>query len=151
MDEPIARPVFRNPDKVPVLRFRELLRNRGLTPQEGLVIEDIDLVALRYGPLIGRDYSADGQFLLGEVKHGKVALPYAQQRTFKLIHRLLRLADPEKKYYLGFYFLQELDDTGWIINGKTLSESDFIQFIEGKIQIPSIFDEDINQTTEEIK
>ena len=135
-----AKPVFRNPDKVPLLVFREILRNKGLTPQQGLVIEDMDFIALRFGPLIGRSYNDDGQFIMGEVKKGMVELAYAQKRTFGLMHRLLRLGDAERKYYLGFFFVQELEDSIRVINGRKLSEDDFVKFMEGKIQIPSMFD-----------
>ena len=127
------KPVFKHPDIVPVLRFRELLRQKGLTPKEGLVVEDIDIIALRFGSIIGRPYDADGEFILGEVKHGLVKPDYAQKRTFGLIDRILRLGDPEKKYYKGFFLIQELDDSTWVVNGKTLSEDQFVQFIEGKI------------------
>jgi hypothetical protein len=135
MDNPNGKPVFRNPDKVPVLRFRELLRDKGLTPEKGLVVEDIDIVALRYGPIIGRHKDADGEFILGEVKHGLAKTDYAQRRTFSLINRLLRLGDPEKKYYKGFFLIQELEDSTWRVNGTTLSESQFVEFIEGKLII----------------
>lgn len=132
-------PKLRNPDKVEVFPWREWGRQYLPKPQEGMVLEDIDLVVLRFGPLEGRPYSADGRFLLAEIKQGGGGkLEYAQERVFGLLHRLLRKSDPTKQYYVGFYLIQ-WGEVGAIVNGRKLTWVQLRDFMLGKLSIPSLW------------
>jgi len=134
---------FRNPDKLQVLPIREYIRENCPGPGAGLVVEDLDLVPLQYGPLIGRHKNADGQFMLVEVKHPGFGIGYAQKRLFMMMDRLLRLGDPEGKFYIGFYVLNWNDGANRPIalNGKPCDAEMFNNWISGKMHIePYSFD-----------
>ena len=135
----MLKPIFRNPDKIQVLPWREWIREELPAPKEGFVVEDLDLIVLQFGPLIGRKYSDDGKFMLIEIKYEKFDIDYAQRRLFELIHRLLRKADPDKHYYIGFYIITWSDKGDICINGKKISKEQLKQFLMGEIDIPSFF------------
>jgi len=119
-----SKPIFRNPDKVQVLPWRDWMRVNCPTPGQGLVVEDLDLVVLRYGPLEGRPRDADGKFLFMEVKCKGASVGYAQQRVFGLIDRLLKKADPNGAFYIGYFVLHWFDDYV-AIGGKRMSLPEF--------------------------
>ena len=107
--------------------------------REGLVLEDLDLVVLHYGRLIGRPHSADGRFMLVEIKtkYGKVG--YAQQRVYKLIHKLLRYADPNHQYYGGYHVLH-WDPPQFKLDNYPITEQQMKDFLMGRIYIVSPLD-----------
>ena len=107
--------------------------------QGGMVIEDLDLVPLMFGTLINRPYAADGKFMLVEIKEKYGQMGYAQKRVFQLMHRLLRKADPQKEYYIGFYLVKWNSHKPESVNGIPVTESEFVEFMTGKKYIPSLF------------
>jgi len=105
-----------------------------------MVIEDLDLIVRRFGPLASQGSDKQGNFALLEIKHEHSRMPYAQQETFKLIHHLLRMADPDKSHYQGFYLVGWFD--GFVfVNGTRLNMEQFKSFLMGKMTISSMFDE----------
>lgn len=134
------KPIFRNPDKYQVLEWREWMRDKLPNGQSGMVVEDLDLVPLLFGPLINRPYKDDGKFMLIEIKTMSGQMGYAQGRLFSLIHRLLRDADPSRYYYIGFYIVRWNDNKPESVNGVMITEHEFIDFLTGKKQIKSMFD-----------
>jgi len=118
----------------PEIPWRTLIRERAYTSAEGLVAEDIDLVVLRYGPLIDRPKDADGEFMLCEFKHENTEIGYAQRRTFNLIHQILRKGDPEGRHYKGSYSVHWFDDRA-LVNHKPLTHDEFIEWINGAIDL----------------
>lgn len=138
----MATPVFRNPDKFQVLPIREYIRAQCPRPNEGLVVEDLDLVPLIYGPLVGRPKDADGKFMLVEIKHTGYGIGYAQARLFSMMDKLLRIADPMKKHYIGFYVLNWDSNANKPIalNNKPCDDNYFKQWLTGKIEVePYLF------------
>lgn len=141
----IARmvPTFRNPDKYQVLKWREWGRKNLPSPGDGMVLEDLDLVALTYGALVQRPKDADGKFRLIEIKERGGSMGYAQQRVFGLMHRLLRQSDPQREYYDGFYLVRWNDDSV-SVNGTKMSMEQFKAWMVGQLaysQCPlSMFD-----------
>lgn len=128
----MRKPVFRNPDVLPLLGFREYIRNNFPSGPDGLVAEDIDLIIRWYGPNFGLDNN--GQFILCELKNGlheKVGL--AQQMTFGLIHRLLKHADPNGRYYKGFYVINYTDEdwerASFKVNGQDMTLKELNRFL----------------------
>lgn len=95
------KPVFRNPDKFQVLPWREFIRQNLPAGNEGFVAEDLDLIVRIY-----KHDDPEGKFMLIELKYQQSTLNTAQKRTFGLIDKLLRKADPERKKYFGFYLVQ---------------------------------------------
>ena len=131
------KPTFRNPDKFQVLPIREYIRNHCPGPRAGLVVEDLDLVPLIYGPLVGRHRNADGKFMLVEVKHPGFGLGYAQKRVFALVDRLLRKGDPAGDFYIGFYILNWDNNTNKpvALNGYSCDEAMFQDWLTGRVEI----------------
>lgn len=129
------KPVFRNPDKFQVLPFREWLRKNKPSGGQGYVVEDLDLVLRVYGSRYNQD--AIGAFMLIELKFGSAYIRTAQKRTFGLIHKLLRLADPEAKRYAGYFVIQydneDWDIAGFRINRKKVTRQEFDNFLDFKI------------------
>jgi len=111
------------------------MRHNLPTPSEGFVVEDLDLIVLRFGPLENRPYSEDGRFMLIEIKQKDKPLGYAQRRVFQLIDSILRLGDRKRQFYLGFYVIH-WDEREVKVNGRTLSLDDFRMFLLGQLQIP---------------
>ena len=138
------KPVFRNDDKIQRLKFRDWFRENMPSGSNGFVVEDLDLVVRWYGRSFDTD--ADGKFILVELKFGNSTIGIAQQKTFGLIDKLLRLTDPEKKRYLGYFVIQysdeDWDKSEFKINGSPISRSDFQDFWKLKHLIPSYFDQE---------
>lgn len=136
-------PVFRNPDKYQVLKWRDWSRKNLPTASDGMVLEDLDLVALTYGSLIARPANADGRFRLIEIKEERGAMGYAQQRVFGLIHRLLRQADHEHEFYDGF-FLVKWNSDHVVVNGQYMAMDEFKLWMTGQLSFSkcplSLFD-----------
>lgn len=136
--------VFRNPDKVQQLPFRDYIREHCPGARDGLSVLDLDMVPLLFGNMVGRPSKADGKFMLTEIKANGAKLNYAQERLLMLMHRLLRQADPDKKFFIGSYLLHWDYDTNKpaSLNYKRISDADFQQWITGKLDWPSLFDGD---------
>lgn len=140
----MSQPVFRNPDLYQVLPLREYLRGALPSGGDGCVIEDLDLLVRHYGPRYQLD--SFGRFMLVEQKHPGSDIGTAQKRTFGLLHQLLRMADPDRKRYLGYYLL-------WVHFGPNntpifpitinrqhvLSEPDFLKWLNGETILPSLW------------
>lgn len=134
--------VFRNPDKVQQLPFRDYIRERCPGPSGGLVVTDLDLIINQFGPLVGRKKDDDGRIYLVELKAAGAALNYSQSRTMQLMHKLMRIADPARKFYGGSYLLHwDYERNIPVrINGKPVTEQQFTDWMTGKLEIPSLFD-----------
>lgn len=138
----MAKPRIRNPDLIQILPWREWIRENMPTGTEGIVVEDLDLIVLRFGPQEGLGYNDNGRFMLVEIKQKGAPLPYAQKRVFGLVHQVLRRGDPARRYYLGFYLVHWYEEHHVKINGReVLDMEQFRAFLLGKIDIPSMFDD----------
>lgn len=134
--------IFRNPDKVQQLPFRDYIREHCPGASAGLSVLDLDLVPLLFGQMVNRPKNADGKFMLVEIKSDRAALNYAQQRLLTMMHRLLRKADPEGLHYIGTYLLQWDTETNSParINGEPIDGAEFVRWITGDLNLPSLFD-----------
>ena len=128
-----GKPVFRNPDKIQVLEWREWMRKNMPIGRAGFVAEDLDLIVRRYGSL--EHGSSDGKFMLIEIKQCGKTIGYAQKRTFGLIDRLLRLSDPNKEHYIGFYLINWNGDHVVINQKEKLDMNGLKQFLLGELEI----------------
>lgn len=134
--------IFRNPDKFQVLPFREWLRNRMPNGSSGFVVEDLDLVIRWFGRNFG--YDSAGAFILIDLKFGRADLGMAQVKTFGLLDKLLRTADPGYERYLGFYLVQ-YDNEDWEkanfrINYHDVTRDEFSRFWHRKYILESYFE-----------
>lgn len=138
--------VFRNPDKVQQLPFRDYIRDYCPGAKDGLSVLDLDMVPLLFGRMVNRPKDADGKFMLTEIKASGAGLNYAQKRLLMLMHKLLRKADPDKKFYIGSYLLHWDYDGNkpTALNNKLISDDEFKEWITGKLEWPSLFDGDGN-------
>lgn len=134
--------VFRNPDLVQQLPFRDYIRDNCPGASQGLSVLDLDLVPLLFGGIINRPRDADGQFMLVELKKVGVGLNYAQARLLKMMHTLLRKADSIQEYYIGCYLLHWDYDTNRPIalNSHSISAELFLAWITGKQYVQSLYD-----------
>lgn len=82
------------------LPLRWFIRERCPGPDDGLIVEDLDLV------LRSTITSSVGKFRLVEHKHGSAPIKTAQAMTFGLMDALFRVADPGGDYYDGWYVLR---------------------------------------------
>lgn len=135
--------VFRNPDLVQQLPFRDYIREHCPGPGGGLVVTDLDLIVNQFGALVGRGRDEDGRIFLTELKTAGTALNYAQNRTMQLMHKLMRLGDPERKHYGGAYLLHWDNENNkpTAINWRPITEQQFQDWMSGKIEIPSMYDD----------
>jgi len=141
----VAKPEFRNPDKFQVLPFREWIRKNLPTGNEGVTIEDLDLVVRVYGNQYGSD--GQGKFMLIELKFDDSWIGYAQMKTFRLIDKILKAGDAEGNRYKGYFVLQYTDEnwdqSTFTINRIPITKTDLIKFFlfDNEIlkTIPSIF------------
>lgn len=134
-----TKPVFRHPDLYQVLPWREWIRENIPNGSSGYVAEDLDLIIRRYGK--AADGNPDGRFMFIEIKYPGAVMGHAQRMTFGLIHRLLRKADPEHEWYVGFYLVHWND--GYVdVNGIQKTLEQFKDFLMGKSNILSLFDND---------
>jgi len=125
--------------------FRDWIRERCPAGKEGFVCEDLDIVINCFGKMIGRNHSGDGRIKLIEKKINR-NMKYPQQRTFELLDRLLRMADPKGKFYRGLYtvkfpLIQKVEDFNIATfevkkhpNGpiKSMDAEEFIAFLQDK-------------------
>ena len=107
------RPTFDRPD-LGILPFREHMRQRMPLPKDGWVSEDVDCVVRAYGGNFDTD--TNGKFMLLEYKEGRAWPRLAQQMTFGLIDSLLKMADPERERYLGYYIIGYDKDSANLLN-----------------------------------
>lgn len=138
--------IFRNPDKVQQLPFRDYIREHCPGARDGLSVLDLDMVPLLFGELVNRGKNDDGKFMLTEIKNDGAQLNYAQKRLLHLMHKLLRSADPEKKFYIGCYLLHwdHAQNLPAKINNRRIDEETFKRWMTGKLELPSMFDETTN-------
>lgn len=121
----------------PSLPWREWIRENIPIGKAGYVAEDLDLLFLRFGPAVRKPYNADGEFILVEIKSADIPLPYAQQRVFGLLDRLLKLGDPQAGFYKGFYQVI-WGEENVIVNEVELSKNEFRKFLLGTRLIPPL-------------
>ncbi len=135
--------VFRNPDLYQQLPFRDYIRQHCPGANAGLIVTDLDMIVNHIGALVGRRRNDDGRILLVELKDMGADLNYSQSRTMQLMHKLMRKADPERKFYGGSYLLHwdNKNNVPCRINSKPITEQQFNDWITGKLEIPSLFDE----------
>ena len=131
------RDLFGDHPMFPRTPLREWIRKHIPAPSAGYVAEDLDLIFLRFGKIIGRDKNADGQFILCEWKLAWKPLPYSQQRVFGLMDKILRKGDPSGTYYQGFYYIcwDGKTEPVWLNNNR-VAIADFQAFLLGKKIIP---------------
>jgi len=134
--------VFRHPDLVQQLPFRDYIRENCPGASQGLSVLDLDLVPLLFGQIIGRPKNADGKFMLTEIKKVGVPLNYAQGRLLMMIHNLLRKSDPQQEHYIGSYLLHwDYEDNSPVaINGIPATSDLFREWITGGRYIRSLYD-----------
>lgn len=131
--------VFRNPDKVQRLPYREFIREFGPNGREGFVVEDLDIVLRWFGKRYGED--ADGAVRLVEVKHGSKALETAQIKTFGLLDMGLWLGLGRR--YGGFYVIRT--DVEWNqaqefrVNKAKLTKDEFLHWLDRDIEIEPLW------------
>lgn len=131
------KPVFRNPDLYQVLPWRDWMRENLPGGGAGMVVEDMDIVLRRYGPLA--NWCRDGTISFIEVKTFSSFMGRAQEMTFGLIDRLMRKADPDEKYYKGYYVIR-WNPPHYAINECAVTEDELKQFFVGERSYPSYFD-----------
>ena len=124
-------PTFRNPQLFEELPYRRWIRAHLPWGRSGYVVEDVDMVVRVYGTAYVQDET--GAFMLIELKYKRARMGYAQRRTFGLLHRLLRRADPNGERYKGFYLVQ-YDDEDWdkarfTVNGVKMSRERYAEFL----------------------
>ena len=136
------RNLFGEHELFPRTPLRQWMRLHVPSPEQGYVVEDLDLIYLRYGKPIRRGKKADGQFILCEWKLRKRFMDYSQERVFGLIDRLLRLADPTGIYYQGFYLITWGGTSNLLwINKSKITQLQFQSFLFGEFHIePYRFD-----------
>jgi len=134
--------VFRNPDLYQQLPFRDYIRQHCPGANAGLIVTDLDMIINHIGALVDRRRDEDGRISLVELKDISTALNYTQSRTMQLMHKLMRASDPEHKFYRGSYLLQwdNKNNVPCRINGKPVTEQEFVDWMIGKLEIPSLFD-----------
>jgi len=134
---------FRNPGIFQRLPFRDWIRREMPNGADGFVAEDLDLVVRHYGA--GFELDSNGRFMLCEIKIDRGIFNKAQQKTFSLIHGLLREADPFCERYIGFFRIHTTvewpDATHFTVNGNKLTPQQFKDFLLGAHRVESMFDD----------
>lgn len=124
----MAQPVFRNPDKIQVLPYREWLRKNKPSGSQGCIVEDLDLVLRVYG--INFHTDATGKLMLIELKFGNAWIGTSKIKTFGLLDSLCRIADPDRLRYLGYYVVQydneDWDTANFRINRTSVTHKEFV-------------------------
>ncbi len=102
--------------------------------KQGMVLEDLDLVPLLFGNMLGQKYHEHGKFMLVEMKSWGYSMSYPQKRLFGMMDALLRFADSHGKHYMGCYVVwwDNEENRPAAINMQPCSDAEFIQWIEGK-------------------
>lgn len=137
------KPVFRNPDKLQQLPYRDYLRENFPSGADGYVVEDLDVVLRTYGTRFRSDDT--GRVMLIELKYHPHWIGPAQQRTFGLIHQLMRKGDPDRERYLGYYVVWH-DNSDWEasnfwINRKPVDRQIFHRFLSFEdVGIPGLWE-----------
>jgi hypothetical protein len=114
---------------------RDFLRKHLPHAAQGQVVLDLDLVLRVYG----RD-DQEGRFRLVELKKTGAPMAYGETRTFRLIDRLLRQADPTGRHYDGFHVI-ETATREWetldifVVNGVHLDRDDFIAWCNFRLDV----------------
>lgn len=126
--------MFRNPDKLQVLPFREWMRSNLPNGQQGMVVEDLDVVPLLFGGLVGRGYNDHGKFMLVEIKSCGFGMTYPQKRLFGMMDTLLRFADPKAQHYMGCFLVWWNNEANMpvAINLQPCTEVEFALWMQGK-------------------
>lgn len=126
------RPKFNHGDKVQQLPLRDFIRDHCLTPHQGLIVEDLDLIIRRYTieDEFGRfrliEHKQSTQKLYSNLKGGQVM-------TFGLVDAMLRIADPDLVRYEGLFILttptEDIEHTDtFYVNGHALTRDRFIDW-----------------------
>lgn len=115
--------------------WREWIRKNIPGGSSGYVFEDLDLVTRRFYP-----EDSTGRFMLIEMKYADSKLGRAQIWTFGLIDRLLRIGDPKRLRYLGYYLLQYPNEdpdkcTQVTVNGKIITIDELKRFLTFELEI----------------
>lgn len=132
---------------------REWLRHAIPNAASGFVLEDLDLIVRFYDRRSYEKYSAYGRYLKVENKWNSDQMPTGQRMTHEFEHKLLRKADPERQYYVGFYLINwpslpmvegepaEIDFSKKPrVNGTELTWQELTDFLTFKKFLPSLFD-----------
>ncbi len=126
---------FRHPDKLQQLPFRDWIRANMPSPNDGFVVEDLDLVIRVYGQNFNTD--KDGKFMLIELKKHPAYIGNAQWMTYGMVNRLL-VSSPESHRYKGYYVVQysaeNWDYSQFWINKERIYLKEFKEFL--KFNIP---------------
>jgi hypothetical protein len=104
---------------------------------EGYVLEDIDLIVVRWNPS-----DRLGTFKLFEFKSDNYyKLDKAQYLAHGLIDRMLRTTQESDRYrYEGYYLVRPYND-GFLVNGWLLTKDELQTFLLGKLKVePYIFE-----------
>lgn len=133
----MSRPVWNGHAGQRERDLNRFIRAECITAQQGLVVEDVDLVLRRYDPQVLGDR---GRFRLVENKKVTSPMPYGQLKTFRLIDELLRAANSDR--YDGFYLVETpdpWDDAGpFYVNDVPLDRFEFTAWCEFADDAPSI-------------
>jgi hypothetical protein len=130
--------VLRNPDVAPPLDYREWMREHCPSSQEGLTVDDADIVSMRYGPLAGG--ARPGLLKLIEIKHNNGRMTLSQKHSYRTMHDLMRAADPNHEKYEGFYLVHWGPDGPRSINGRKVTNEEFVKFMTGELKVRGLWD-----------
>lgn len=129
--------IFRNPDKLQVLPFRDWLRRNKPNGNTGFIVEDLDLIIRLYGEHYHTDDT--GKFMLVELKFFPKWIDRAQEMTFGLIDCILRLTNLFGKRYFGFFVIQysnnNWDISKFWINKQEINRETLLEFFDMGIPI----------------
>lgn len=102
--------------------------------KQGMVVEDLDVVPLLFGGLVGRGYNDHGKFMLVEIKSVGYGMTYPQKRLFGMMDTLLRFADPHGKHYIGCFLVWWDNEANRpvAINMQPCTEDEFSLWMQGK-------------------
>ena len=136
--------VIQRPDLITSLPWREWIGEYLPGGGEGFNNTDLDMVINIFGPIIDQPYNASGRLMLIEVKTGYGKFNYGQRKTMSLLNSLLRKADPDHRFYRGFYLIQWMDNSVHVNEKITLSreggsDSEFANWLLGEFEIDSYF------------
>ncbi len=122
-----------------LLPWRQWCRDYMPSGKDGFTFEDIDGMVTLHGPLSPRGQ----RFMLLEYKWMDVALDFSQVKNFRLLHQMLRRADPSRYIYDGFYIVEwpRAHDARVRLNYHYLLDGDALyRFYAMQDHYPSYFD-----------
>lgn len=97
------RPTIRHQDLLDAIGpVRDLMRNEFPTGQQGMVIEDLDMIIRVFSDNFGTD--EEGRLVLLEWKFGTAKIDTAQIKTFSLMDKMMRNGDKQGRY-AGFWLV----------------------------------------------